>query len=90
MNDISRVEFDSLRGDVTEIKDDVKSLRRALYGSNGDSDKSIISRLLSLEFRLNSMIGNVPTWQWLIERFGVPVVTAIIVAAVMYFIYGAP
>lgn len=86
MGEISRVEFDALRGDVSEIKEDVKSLRKVLYGANGDASKSIQARIQALEFQ----IGRVPTWQWLIEKLALPITVSILTAILVAAILRAP
>ena len=82
---INDAEFKHLRDDVQDIKQGQKELKKIMIG-NGEFDKSFSGRLLKLEYR----VGSTPTWQWLIEKLAVPLVTALTTAGLLYFIFGAP
>ena len=56
-----------------------------LMVGNGSSS-AILPRLRELEL----VMGNVPTWQRIGEKFLTPIVTAISTAGLLYLLFGAP
>jgi hypothetical protein len=70
------------RSDKREILAELRELKQIIVG-NGSHDRSVLGRLLLLEARL---VG----WHWAIDKLAAPVITAVIIAAIMYAVYGAP
>ncbi len=75
-------ELTDLQREVSRLSDEVLKLRRVIVG-NGEYNTSILARMLLLETRQKG-------WQWVVDKFGAPAITGVIIGIIMYVLYGAP
>jgi len=68
--------IDGIQGDIGDIKDEIKTVRKMLIG-NGRTDKSLIARVRASEDTLKLLL-----------RVGVPILTGIAVGGLAHSVWG--